>query len=125
VVAGRDTYPLWLADVRSAALGIGSIDIGATGDPAAAITALDGAITRVSTKRSGFGADLNTLTRTSSALDVQIENLSDANSRLVDVDLAAETADLVKNKLLQEAGIAVLAQANAQASIGLRLLQSL
>jgi flagellin len=125
VVPGVDTYDVFLADVRVSALGLGSIDLGAGGDPAAAITAIDNAITTVSSKRARFGAAQNTLTGTIAAMETRLENLAAAHSRIVDVDLAAETAELAKNQLLQQVGLAILAQANAQPKIALKLLENL
>ena len=58
-------------------------------------------------------------------LGVSIESLSAANSRIRDVDVAAETADLTRNSILQQAAISVLSQANLQPQTALRLLQNL
>jgi flagellin len=114
-----------LPDVRATTLGLASLSIGAGGDPNAAIGALDAAIGTVSSKRAHFGATQNSLSRTIESMANQIENLSAAHSRIVDVDIAAETAELTKNRILQEAAISVLAQAIHQPRIALRLLENL
>ena len=59
-----------------------------------------------------------------SSIQNRAENLSAANSRILDVDLATETAELTKNNILQQAGVAVLSQANQQPAAALSLLRS-
>ena len=112
-----------LSSALSSSLSISTLDIGSTGNSSAAITALDGAINSVSSARARFGAVQNTLNGTIAAIENRTENLAAANSRIIDVDLAQETAELTKNSILQQAGLSVLAQANTQASSALRLLQ--
>jgi len=103
-------------------LSIDSLDIGATGDPAAAITAIDTAVNTVSSLRGRLGATQNRLQSTVNNLGVQVESLSAANSRIRDVDVAYETALLTRNSILQQANLAVLAQANALPQSALALL---
>jgi flagellin len=121
--AGTDTFGVTLSSATASSLGISTLDIGSTGSATAAITALDAAINSVSTSRASLGAVQNTLNGTIAALENRIENLAAANSRIIDVDLAVETAELTKNSILQQAGLSVLSQANAQATGALRLLQ--
>jgi flagellin len=121
--AGTDTFGVTLSSALGSSLGISTLNIGSTGNTSAAITALDTAINSVSSQRASLGAVQNTLNGTIAALENRIENLAAANSRIVDVDLAIETAELTKNSILQQAGLSVLAQANNQASGALRLLQ--
>jgi flagellin len=121
--AGVDTFSVSLSSALSSSLGLSSLNIGSTGSASAAITALDTAINTVSTARANLGAVQNTLNGTIAAIENRVENLAAANSRIVDVDLAKETADLTKNTILQQAGLSVLAQANTQSSTALRLLQ--
>jgi flagellin len=120
---GTDTFNVSLSSTLSTDLGIDSLDIGSTGDATAAITAIDAAIDTVSSARADLGAVQNTLQGTIAAIENRVENLAAANSRIVDVDLAIETAELTKNTILQQAGLSVLAQANAKASSALVLLQ--
>jgi flagellin len=87
-----------------------------------ALGALDAAITSVSAMRADFGAIQNRLQSTISNLAVSVENMSAANSRIRDVDVAEETAELTKNNILLNAGTSVLAQANQSAQTALNLL---
>jgi len=121
---GTDTLTVSLTSSTATALSINTLDIGSTGNATAAITALDTAIDSISASRSALGAVQNTLSGTISAIDNRSENLAGANSRIVDVDVAAETAELTKNNILQQAALAVLAQANQQPSSALTLLRN-
>ena len=87
------------------------------------LATIDSAITSVSTVRGNLGASQNRLQSTINNLAVSIETLSAANSRIRDVDVAAETAALTRAQVLQQAGIAVLAQANVSSQVALNLLQ--
>ncbi len=120
--AGVDTMAVTLSSVTQSALTISSLNIGSSGDASAAIVALDNAINAVSTARGSFGAYQNRLSSAVSALQVRSENLSAANSRIMDVDIARETANLTKATILQQAALSVLAQANNQPSAALTLL---
>ncbi len=122
-VANTDTLDVTLTSVLAADLSIDSLDIGSTGDATAAIDALDLAIDVISSERSSLGAVQNTLTGTISAIEIRSENLSAARSRILDVDVASETAELTKNNILQQAALSVLAQANQQPQAVLSLLQ--
>ena len=121
---GTDTLTVSLTSSTATALSINALNIGSTGNATAAITALDTAIDTISASRSALGAVQNTLSGTISAIDNRSENLAGANSRIVDVDVAAETAELTKNNILQQAALAVLAQANQQPSSALTLLRN-
>ncbi|WP_018864455.1 flagellin [Thioalkalivibrio sp. ARh3] len=88
-----------------------------------AIGALDGALAQVSSLRSELGAVQTRFESTISNLEIGAENLSDARSRIMDADFAAETADLTRAQVLQQAGISVLSQANAVPQNVLGLLQ--
>ncbi len=103
-------------------LSLDGLDIGSTGDPSAAIAAVDTAINTVSGLRGRLGAVQNRLQSTVNYLAVQSENLAAANSRIRDVDVAYETAQLTRNSILQQAAIAVLLQANALPRSALALL---
>lgn len=78
----------------------------------ASLSSIDSAITSVSTSRSKFGAAMNRLDVASSNIQTMRLNLSAANSRIRDVDVAAETSAMSRNQVLTQAGISVLAQAN-------------
>lgn len=88
-----------------------------------AISRVDSALTTVSSLRSDLGAIQNRFDSTITNLASVSENLSAARGRILDADFAAETAALTKAQILQQAGIAVLSQANAQPQLVLSLLQ--
>jgi flagellin len=88
-----------------------------------ALAVLDSAVGTVASLRAAFGTVQNRLESTIRSLAVAIENTSAAESRIRDVDFAAETAELTKNQVLQQAGISILAQANVSTQAALSLLQ--
>ncbi|WP_428244254.1 flagellin [Gynuella sp.] len=87
-----------------------------------AIKAIDNALQTVSSQRAELGALQNRFESTVSNLEITSENLTAANSRIKDADFAAETAELSRTQVLQQAGISVLAQANQQPQQVLSLL---
>ena len=91
---------------------------------AAMITAVDNAIKLVSTERGKLGAVSNRLSSTIANLDQVGVNLSASKGRIADSDFAEESANLAKNQILQQAGTAMLAQANASKSNVLTLIQN-
>ncbi len=101
---------------------LADIDISTFEGAQAAITAIDNAIGQVASQRADLGAIQNRLESTVSNLQVTSENLNAANSRIQDADFAAETAELSRTQVLQQAGISVLAQANAAGQQVLSLL---
>ena len=76
------------------------------------ITRVDAALKSINTGRANLGAYQNRFEATVSDLKNNVENLSGARSRIQDADFAEETAALAKNQILQQAGMAMLAQAN-------------
>ncbi|MBM3961962.1 MAG: flagellin FliC [Planctomycetes bacterium] len=121
--AGVDTIQLSTSDTLASTLGLSSLDIGSTGFPTVAVATLDVAINSVSRVRGELGAAQNRLTTTIANLQIQSENLSAAESRIRDVDVAVETASLTRNAILQQAAISILSQANTQPQAALQLLQ--
>ncbi|MFT9452296.1 flagellin [Liquorilactobacillus ghanensis] len=89
----------------------------------AAITAIDKAISTVTTQRSTLGATQNRLNYAISNLETSNENLSEANSRIRDVDMAQEMTQFTKSNILTQAATSMLAQANAMPNSVLTLLQ--
>jgi flagellin len=83
---------------------------------------LDDALVRLNGVRANLGALQNRLQSTSNNLAVTEENFSSANSRIRDVDIASETADMAKNNILSQAGVSVLAQANQSTNAALKLI---
>lgn len=101
----------------------GTIDITTSAAASGAIASLDADITTTTSNRATFGAVQNRFEAVVSNLQNYIENLSASRSRIMDADFAAETATLTKNQIMQQAGVAILAQANALPQTALSLLQ--
>lgn len=120
-----DQIDVTFGGVDLAALGLATSSVsGATAaNSQASITALDGAISAVSTRRADFGASMNRLQSTVSNLQSMRTNLSAANSRIRDVDVAEETASMARNQVLAQAGVAILSQANQAPQLALSLLR--
>ncbi len=108
-----------IASVFTASIGSNA----SAGDVLAAITSLDTAIKSIDNSRSKLGAVQNRFTTTISNLASAIENQSAARSRIIDTDFAAETAALSRNQILQQAGTAMLSQANQAPNSVLGLLR--
>jgi flagellin len=88
-----------------------------------ALATIDTAIQNVSTSRAKFGTAMNRMDVATNDINTMSLNLTAANSRIVDVDVASETANLSRNQVLVQAGAAVLAQANQIPQLALKLLQ--
>lgn len=110
------------ADANAAALGVNLTSVADKASAQNSLAAIDSAIVSVSAMRADFGAIQNRLQSTISNIAVSVENMSAANSRIRDVDVAEETAELTKNNILLQAGTSVLAQANQNANTALGLL---
>lgn len=102
---------------------ISDLDISTVEGAEAALQAVDNALDTVNAERANLGAIQNRLDSTISSLAINSENLSAARSRILDADFARETAELSRTQVLQQAGISILAQANAQPQLVLSLLQ--
>ncbi|MCA8954783.1 MAG: flagellin FliC [Planctomycetes bacterium] len=122
-VANVDRLAMNLTPALSTSLSLATLDIGSGGDTSLAISQIDSAINQVSSLRGNYGALQNRLTSTIANLGVARESLTAAESRIRDVDVAYETAQLTRNSILQQAAVSILAQANTQPQIALNLLQ--
>jgi flagellin len=118
----NDRIILSVADSDSTALGLNDDVLTSQTGAQAAINALDTAIQSVATSRGTLGTTQNRLTVTLTNLANMHENLSAANSRIKDVDVASESASMTRNQILQQAGVAVLAQANSLPQSALSLI---
>lgn len=120
----NQTITLTVGDMGAAALGVDSTALSMGSQPAAesAITAIDSALSAVSVQRASLGAVQNRLEHTIANLNVASENLSAAESRVRDVDMATEMSSFTKQQVLQQAGTAMLAQANQKPQSVLKLL---
>ncbi|MBK6690322.1 MAG: flagellin [Deltaproteobacteria bacterium] len=102
---------------------VSSIDIGTQAGANNSLAVIDSAIQFIDDQRADLGAVQNRLESTISNLDNVAENVSAARSRVVDADFASETAKLTRNQILQQAGVAMLAQANQAPQVALSLLR--
>jgi flagellin len=120
----NDTVSVTVGKADTATLSVGSSAAAVSTQAAAqaSLTAIDSAIQSVSTARGNLGAVQNRLQSTINNLQVAVENTSAANSRIVDVDVAAETANMTKAQILAQAGVSVLSQANQSPQLALKLL---
>ena len=121
--ATASTEVFALAASTSSFSSVQSIDIGTYSGAQSALAVLDAAIGKIDSERADLGAIQNRFSSTINNLNSIIENASAARSRIRDTDFAAETAELAKNQVLQQAGLSVLAQANASSQSVLSLLQ--
>jgi flagellin len=101
----------------------GTNDVTTAAKATASITAIDAALDEVNTERATYGAVQNRFTSVVSNLQNKVENTSAAKSRIMDADFAAETANLTRGQILQQAGTAMLAQANSLPNGVLALLR--
>jgi len=120
-----DTVDISLVDSSSSALGLSgaNFDITTTSNAQGLLDTIDDAIDTLVTTRGNLGASQNRLQSAIRSIQNAQEKLAAAESRIRDVDVAAETADLTRNSIVQQAAVSVLAQANAQPQIALSLLQ--
>jgi len=118
---GADTTDTISVSAVAAATISGSVS--STASATAAITAIDAALNTANTTRATLGAVQNRFESVVSNLQVSVENQSAAKSRIVDADFAAESANLTRGQILQQAGTAMLAQANSLPNGVLALLR--
>lgn len=116
-----DTRSITITDVSALTALAG--DISTAAGAGAALTALDADFTSVNTARAEVGAQLSKFEKIVSDLGVKIENTQSAKGRIMDADYASETAKLSKNQILQQAGVAMLAQANQMPQSVMSLLR--
>lgn len=119
----RITFDASKADSNTAAIGVNLTSVADKASAQNSLAAIDKAIMNVSAMRADFGAIQNRLQSTINNLAVSIENISAANSRIRDTDVAEESAELTKNNVLMQAGTSVLAQANQTTASAVQLLQ--
>lgn len=118
-----DRLNVGIATVYASALGLATESLTTISTAQASLGVIDDAITILSSARADLGAVQNRMQVTIMNLQSARENLSAANSRIRDVDVAEETAALTKNNILMQAGVSVLAQANQAPSLALNLLK--
>jgi len=111
-----------IASISTGKLGIKSVDVSSLNGARSAISAVTKAIAKISSIRSGLGAIQNRLEHTIANLDNVVENTTAAESQIRDTDMAATMVEYTKNNILQQAGQAMLAQANQSTQGVLSLL---
>lgn len=110
------------ANATSGAIGYDAVDVSDRDAAADSLETIDEALVNIGSIRANFGAVQSRLQTTVSNLDIQNENLSAANSRVRDTDIAYETAQLASANILQNAAVAALSQANQSKNSALRLI---
>lgn len=113
----------YTAATATAGAGVAAIDISSAAGAQNALETIDAAIATISSSRADLGAIQNRFTSVVSNLNTSTENLSAARSRIQDTDFASETANMTKSQILQQAGTAMLAQANQLPQSVLSLLK--
>ena len=118
----RNSFNASAANAGLESLGLTAEGTGTKELAQTSIDAVDKAIISVNAIRANFGAMQNRLTSTTANLAISDENLSAANSRIRDADIASESSELMRNQVLMQAGISVLSQANNTTQMALKLL---
>ena len=118
----NDRISLSVANTSSTGLGINDDNLASATGAQQAIDALDTALATINTERSTLGSTQNRLEMTISNLGNMYENMASANSRLKDVDVAAETAKFTRNQILSQAATSMLAQSNSLPQSALSLI---
>lgn len=120
--ADRISFEAGQSNITLGALGLDGLSYDSKEAAQAALTKLDDAQTSVNGTRAYMGALQNRLTSTADNLGVMQENLSAANSRIRDTDVAAASSEMVRNNILLQAGTSILGQANQSAQLALKLI---
>ncbi|MCU7921798.1 MAG: flagellin [Candidatus Thiodiazotropha sp. (ex Dulcina madagascariensis)] len=123
VATDTGTTVMGAASTSSALSSVASIDVGTQSGSNNALDVLDQALRSISDARADLGAIQNRLESTIANLSNISENVTAARSRVQDADFAAETSNMTRAQILQQAGVAMLSQANAQPQLVLSLLQ--
>jgi flagellin len=118
----NDVISINTADMDATALGVNALAFGTSANSRTAIGTIDTAMGTVNSVRAGFGAVQNRLESSLRSMETYTTNLSAAESRIRDADFAEETANMSKLNIMQQAGIAILGQANAINQGALRLI---
>lgn len=117
-----DRITIEMIDMDAAALGVDASAVDSLANAQSAIDDIDAALETLNDHRTDVGSTVNRLGVAIENLGSTIENLGVADGNIRDVDVAAESANLSKNQVLQQAGVAMLAQANSAPQLALRLL---
>jgi flagellin len=102
---------------------LNAVDISSVAGATTALTSIDAALQNINSSRGDLGATQNRFSSVVASLQTTSENLAASRSRILDADFAAETANLTRGQILQQAGVAMLAQANSLPQNVLSLLR--
>lgn len=119
----RISYDASRADANTDKIGIADLAIATKDGAQKSLAKVDAALDYVSSLRGDLGAMQNRLISTINNIGISVENLSAANSRIKDVDIADESAELTRNNILMQAGTSVLSQSNQVPKMALELLR--
>ncbi len=118
-----NTLELDLNDITTTSLGLASVNVSTSANATSSLANIDNAISAIASARAEYGSIQNRFEATIANLQVTSENLTAAESRIRDADIALETSVFTKNQILVQAGIATLAQANTLPQQALALLR--
>ncbi len=116
------TYAAGSSNATMDSLGISGITVATKEDARATLESIDPAISKVAEMRANFGAVQSRLNTSVANISTYRENLAAATSRIKDADMAEESANLAKNQILQQAGVATLVQANNSTASAIKLI---
>lgn len=119
----NDQISVTMANLTATGLSVNGLSVSSATGASSAVDAIDSALKTLSQKRATFGAALNRFDTTVANIQSMRTNLAAANSRIRDVDVAEETANLARQQVLSQAGSAVLAQSNQAPQQALSLLR--
>jgi flagellin len=119
---GAQTVGITQSDLATISTNVGGMDITSFAGATAAVATIQTAIQDLANLRANNGAEQSRLSFAADMLAVNKVNLESANSRILDVDVASESSNLARFNILQQAGTAMLAQANASTQSILRLI---
>ena len=118
-----DTIGVTLGDLTTSTLGVSGISLSTRSSASTALSTIDSAINTVNNRLGDMGAAINRLDYAYSNLQVTIENFQSSESIIRDVDMAGEMVSFTKNQILEQAGVAMLAQANMSSQGVLTLMR--
>lgn len=120
--AASDRVSLTLSALDTTSLTLAAVDLSSAATARTALTNLDNALDALNTLRSGFGAFQNRIESAMRSQEQSVESLTAAKSRIMDADFATETANMSKLQIMQQAGVAIMGQANQINQGAVRLL---
>ena len=118
-----NSLSLSLNDITTSSLGLSSVNVSTSANATSALANVDNAISAIATARANYGSIQNRFEATIANLQITSENLTAAESRIRDADIALETSNFTRNQILVQAGIATLAQAITLPQQALALLR--